>query len=97
MDTALAQALAALFTAGAVSDLTPFLAPARPLGSAPWGTLASRTVPRMRVAEPDAPQAAGAGNVTAGRTAARSGKSAGQNPGLFPVRPQRHTGGPVRG
>jgi 3-oxoacyl-(acyl-carrier-protein) synthase len=101
MDAALAQALAALFTAGAVTDLTPYLAPARPLGSTPWDTLASKTVPRMRVAEPqaapDAPQAAGAGNGVRERTAARSEKLAGQGPGLFPVRPQRHPGGAVRG
>jgi 3-oxoacyl-(acyl-carrier-protein) synthase len=101
MDAALAQALAALFTAGAVTDLTPFLAPARPLGSTPWDTLASKTVPRMRVAEPqaapDAPQAAGAGDGVRERTAARSEKLAGQGPGLFPVRPQRHPGGAVRG
>ncbi len=72
IDATLAQALAALFTAGAVTDLTPFLAPARPLGTAPWDTLASKTVPRMRMAEPDAPQAAGAGNGMSERTAARS-------------------------
>ena len=72
IDATLAQALAALFTAGAVTDLTPFLAPARPLGTGPWDTLASKTVPRMRMAEPDAPPAAGAGNGMRKRTAARS-------------------------
>jgi hypothetical protein len=50
---ALAQALAALFAAGAITDLAPYLGQARPTRSG--GTLASRTVPRMRTAEPLAP------------------------------------------
>jgi enediyne polyketide synthase len=45
-----ARTIAALFAAGAIADLLPFLAPA---GVA--GTLASRTIPRMRLAEPQAP------------------------------------------
>jgi hypothetical protein len=73
---ALTQALAALFTAGALTDLTPFL-PAANAGEEgrareggigggremSGGTLASRTVPRMRVAEeagPSGPVPAGA-------------------------------------
>ncbi len=72
----LAEAIAALFAAGAVTDLTPFLAPARP--SVSGGTLASKIVPRMRAAEPPAPgrppapAASEAGSGTSGRTAARS-------------------------
>ena len=55
--TMLTQALAALFAAGALTDLTPFLGPGGPFGPfAPFGpsggTLARRTVPRMRDAEP---------------------------------------------
>jgi hypothetical protein len=50
---ALAQAVAALFAAGAITDLEPYLGRAR--ATAPGGTLASRTVPRMRPAEPLAP------------------------------------------
>ncbi len=46
---ALAQVVAALFAAGAITDLAPHLGPARAAGSG--GTLASRTVPRMRTAE----------------------------------------------
>lgn len=73
---ALTQALAALFTAGALTDLTPFLpaANADEEGRAREGgtggeremsgsTLASRTVPRMRAAEeagPSGPAPAGA-------------------------------------
>ncbi len=49
----LAQAVAALFAAGAITDLAPYLGQARPARSG--GTLASRTVPRMRTAEPLAP------------------------------------------
>jgi hypothetical protein len=84
----LAEAIAALFTAGAITDLTPFLAPAGPPVAA--GTLASRTVPRMRTAEPTgpptppapagppplagppAPTASQAGSGAGGRTAVRS-------------------------
>ena len=51
--TALAQAIAALFAAGAITDLAPYLGQAR--AAASGGTLASRTVPRMRPAEPLAP------------------------------------------
>jgi enediyne polyketide synthase len=50
---ALAQAVAALFAAGAITDLAPYLGQAR--AAASGGTLASRTVPRMRPAEPLAP------------------------------------------
>ena len=46
-----AKMIAALFAAGVIADLLPFLAPP---GLA--GTLASRTIPRMRRAEPQAPQ-----------------------------------------
>ncbi len=46
------QLIAALFAAGAITDLLPFLAP-----SGPAGTLASRTIPRMRVGEPGGAQA----------------------------------------
>jgi len=72
----LAEAIAALFAAGAVTDLTPFLAPARPAVSG--GTLASKTIPRMRAAEPPAlgrppaPAASEAGSGANGRTPARS-------------------------
>jgi len=44
-----ARTVAALFAAGAISDLLPFLTTTRPAD-----TLASRTVPRMRDAEPAA-------------------------------------------
>jgi len=47
---ALAEAIAALFVAGAVTDPRPYLGQER--ATAPGGTLASRTVPRMRPAEP---------------------------------------------
>ena len=43
-------AVLAVPAAGAITDLTPFLAPAGP--PVDGGTLASRTVPRMRAAEP---------------------------------------------
>jgi len=49
----LAQAVAALFAAGAVTDLAPYLGESR--ATASGGTLASRTVPQMRPAEPLAP------------------------------------------
>ena len=55
----LTQAIAALFAAGAVTDLTPYLGPTRPTASG--GTLASRPVwpvPRMRPAEARAARAA---------------------------------------
>jgi enediyne polyketide synthase len=45
-----ARTVAALFAAGAISDLLPFLTTTRPAD-----TLASRTVPRMRDAEPAEP------------------------------------------
>ena len=82
------EAIAALFAAGAITDLTPFLAPAGP--PVDGGTLASRTVPRMRAAEPPAlaglpmvaeppmvagppvPTASEAGSDTGGRTVVRS-------------------------
>jgi enediyne polyketide synthase len=48
--TAAALFGAALFAAGVITDLLPFLAP-----SELAGTLASRTIPRMRLAEPQAP------------------------------------------
>jgi acyl transferase domain-containing protein len=59
---ALAQAVAALFAAGAVDDLAPYLGQARAVASG--GTLASRTVPRMRAAEPLAPTRAPATELT---------------------------------
>ena len=76
---ALTQALAALFTAGALTDLTPFL-PAANAGEEgrareggigggremSGGTLASRTVPRMRAAEEAGPS----GPAPPGRSAA---------------------------
>ncbi len=77
--TAMAQAVAALFAAGAITDLAPYLGQARATG--PGGTLASRTVPRMRTGEPLAPAgtpvsgvagAAGADGGTGPRSAARS-------------------------
>jgi enediyne polyketide synthase len=46
-----ARTVAALFAAGAISDLLPFLTT-----TSPADTLASRTVPRMRNAEPAAPR-----------------------------------------
>src|SRR6266700_3615938 len=72
---ALTQAIAALFTAGALTDLTPFLGPARP--SVSGGTLASgpvvARVPRMRTAEapgPPGPPAIEADSGAGGRTTA---------------------------
>jgi enediyne polyketide synthase len=56
----LTQALAALFAAGALTDLTPFLVRGRLLEAAE-GTLARRTVPRMREAEPPPEPPAGPG------------------------------------
>ena len=47
-----ATMIAALFVAGAITDLLPFLAPARP-----DDPLASRAVPRMRMGEPAESQA----------------------------------------
>ncbi len=75
----LTQAVAALFAAGAIADLMPFLALFSPPGCAGTDadTLASRTVPRMRVAEQPvpAPPAAGvAGQGMGARTPVRSGK-----------------------
>jgi len=72
LGAALTQAIAALFAAGALTDLTPFLAAAGEEGrrggpSASVGTLASRPaagcVPRMRCAQeasPSGPSPAGA-------------------------------------
>jgi len=71
----LTQAIAALFTAGALTDLTPFLAASRACvsgGTVSRETLASRTVPRMRDAEPPAPPAGQAGGGAGGKTPARS-------------------------
>jgi enediyne polyketide synthase len=48
--TTAAQFAAALFAAGVIADLLPFLA-----SSEPAGTLVSRTIPRMRLAKPQAP------------------------------------------
>ena len=65
LGAALTQAIAALFTAGALTDLTPFLSAAGPAVSG--GTLATRSaagcVPRMRCAQeagPCGPSPAGA-------------------------------------
>ena len=79
----LTQALAALFTAGALTDLTPFLpaASAGEEGRAGEGgirggremsgsTLASRTVPRMRAAREAGPS----GGLRRGGQLRRSGK-----------------------
>jgi hypothetical protein len=46
-----AETIAALFAAGVIADLRPFLARA---GAA--GTLVRRAIPRMRLPEPPAPQ-----------------------------------------
>ena len=80
---ALTQAIAALFTAGAITDLRPWLAYLPPPGSpgvdAGPDPLASRTVPRMRVAEepglapPAAPTSGAAGGGISAGTAVRSG------------------------
>jgi hypothetical protein len=64
----LAKAIAALFAAGAITDLGPFLTSSRPAG-----TLASRTVPRMRDAEPPAPKTDDADTGADRRTTVRSG------------------------
>ena len=99
--TSLIQAIAALFTAGALTDLTPFLGPARPTVSG--GTLASRPVvakvPRMRTAEAPGPPGPPAIEADSGaRGEPRPfGKLTGQHPGLLPVGPQRHAGRPVGG
>jgi hypothetical protein len=83
----LTQAVAAMFAAGAITDLRPLLALSGPAGSAGAGagaeadTLASRTVPRMRIAEqpastsapPAAPTEGAAGHGMGARTAVRSG------------------------
>jgi enediyne polyketide synthase len=79
----LTQAMAALFAAGAITDLMPLLdylwPPGSPGADVDTGTLASRIVPRMRVAEqpvlapPAAPDAGVAGNGTGARTTVRSG------------------------
>jgi hypothetical protein len=71
---ALAQAVAALFAAGAVTDLGPYLG--QPRATASGGTLASRTVPRMRPAEPLAPAAE-----VSGRTGAANGAGAADRAG----------------
>jgi malonyl CoA-acyl carrier protein transacylase len=70
-----ATMIAALFAAGAITDLLPFLAP-----SGPADTLASGAIPRMRMGEPaesQAPQGLG-GHAEYGdmerRTAVRSGQ-----------------------
>lgn len=54
---ALAQAVAALFAAGAVTDLAPYLGQPRTARSG--STLASRTVPRMRTTGPLGPGTSG--------------------------------------
>jgi enediyne polyketide synthase len=59
-----AKTAAALFAAGVIADLLPFLAP-----SGPAGTLASRTIPRMRLAEGQEGNGA-----VARRTTVRSGQ-----------------------
>jgi enediyne polyketide synthase len=73
----LTQAIAALFAAGALTDLTPFLAASRACASD--GTLASQpvagSVPRMRDGEPGVPpgpDASGAGGGAGARYPARS-------------------------
>jgi hypothetical protein len=80
--TAMARAVAALFAAGAVTDLTPYLGQARATGSG--GTLASRTVPRMRTGEPLAPAGApvtgGADRAGAAGVAGVAGADGGTGP-----------------
>ena len=71
---ALAEAIAALFAAGAVTDLRPYLGQER--ATASGGTLASRAVPRMRPAEPPARPAPATGAVT-GRPATSAADSYG--------------------
>jgi enediyne polyketide synthase len=68
-----AGTVAALFAAGAITDLSPFLTASRSAG-----TLASRTVPRMRTAEPSAkpPGRAQAGAAQAGAAQDRLGPAA---------------------
>jgi enediyne polyketide synthase len=63
-----ASTVAALFAAGAVTDLTPFLTAFRARD-----TLASRTVPRMREGEPATRPGRSTGQDPGPRTTARSG------------------------
>ncbi len=72
-DASLAEAVAALFAAGAVTDLTPFLAGSGLASDA--DTLARQTVPQMRV--PAVPSGGDADNGKGGRSAVRSGKLSG--------------------
>jgi hypothetical protein len=65
---ALAEAIAALFVAGAVTDLRPYLGQER--ATASGDALASRTAPRMRPAEPPARTALAAPAIPAGPPAA---------------------------
>jgi hypothetical protein len=68
LGAALTEAMAALFTAGALTDLTPFLSAAGPAASE--GTLASRpvtsSVPRMRCAAEAGPSGPAPGGAMCG-------------------------------
>ena len=63
-----AAVVAALFTAGAITDLAPFMA-----APAPVDLLARQTIPRMREAEPAGRHRDGASQDPGARTTARSG------------------------
>jgi enediyne polyketide synthase len=63
-----AAVVAALFTAGAITDLAPFMA-----APAPVDLLARQTIPRMREAEPAGRHRDGASQDPRARTTARSG------------------------
>jgi enediyne polyketide synthase len=63
-----ATTAAALFTAGAITDLAPFMA-----APAPVDLLARQTIPRMREAEPTGRHRDGASQDPGARTTARSG------------------------
>jgi hypothetical protein len=85
----MARTIAALFTAGAIRDLTPFLLtaatdPAQP----PWA------VPQMRDAS-HAETSTGTDPSSTVRSSARR-VLMGERPGLLPVRAQRHVRRPVR-
>jgi enediyne polyketide synthase len=97
-----ARTVAALFAAGAISDLLPFLATARPADA-----LASRTVPRMRDAEPAGPgqaaphheshEPAGSTRMPWIREVRSVRKLTGEDSRRLPVRSERHARRPVGG
>ena len=98
----MAQAVAALFAAGAVTDLAPHLGQARATGSG--GTLASRTVPRMRTGEPLTPAgmpvtgaagitgATGVSGITGAADGAEAADAAGADRGTGPRSAARSAG-----